>query len=317
MHRIFIRLFLLSIGVTLAADNLTYMRIEPPVIEKRLHSIPPQTQIGYRCSVRSLRLLDVSRPDRGTGHSRRGPSQRHLHVARPRAGRDFDWDATGLKARGGRAGELGRTRHAPVTGRIAEFRPHRQTFVFAAFSGHDRSFAGANWYLKQLTATAHPDQGNDRDRQSRPDPAAYAFPDKVASQLATVGRSPAPKEMAHEPTTLSKVLPIAARALKFPEDPQQINDIPATEAHVSKRRTFVARDPLGLLRDYLSPGKVRVCSPEPGHPGSQVYVDTYNLMCVYVLYLDKVYSLANGRKHADPDSPSQNRRRRTASQRPF
>ena len=55
--------------------------------------------------------------------------------------------------------------------------------------------------------------------------------------MASVGQKPVLRETAHEPTTLSKVLPIAPRSLKLPQEPKLINDIPATEARVlSKMR---------------------------------------------------------------------------------
>ena len=124
-------------------------------------------------------------------------------------------------------------------------------------------------------------------------PAAYAFPGPDTSRMATVGKSPVLKETAHEPMTLSKVLPIAGRSLKSPEEPKEINDIPATEARAFEE----AHIPAIVIHSvaYASinpPGKVEQVRLSRTALDPAVYTDTYNLMCVYVLYLDKVYSLA-------------------------
>ena len=116
------------------------------------------------------------------------------------------------------------------------------------------------------------------------------------------GRSPVLKEIAHEPTTLSKVLPIAARSLKLPEEPIQINDIPATEA-----RAFQEANIPSIVIHSVSyaaitpPGKIEQVRLMRTELDPKVYADTYNLMCVYVLYLDKVYSLAWSKATGGPD----------------
>jgi VWFA-related protein len=124
-------------------------------------------------------------------------------------------------------------------------------------------------------------------------PAAYAFPEPDTTRPTTVGKTAVLRAPTHESTTLSKVLPIAARSLKSPEDPKQNNDIPATEARAFEEANIPAIVIHSLAYAAITPpGKVEQVRLMRTDLDPKVYADTYNLLCVYVLYLDKVYSLA-------------------------
>ncbi len=298
MFRILKALVFLIISVACLADNLTYMRIERTVIEKRLQTVPATDQERVE-TIRSQFKAAGCAPDLIQEQVVPNEELPNLIciVPGPEPGAiviaaRLDSNAHGEEA----MVDWGSPVMLPLLAESLSSAPHRQTLIFAAFAGHDHGFAGANWYLKQLNdeQRAQIEAMIEIDKVGRT-PAAFAFPGPDTSRMATVGRRPVAVEAAHEPTTLSKVLPIAARSLKFPEDPKLINDIPATEARAFEAANIPSivihsvayaeitppgRSPVRLSRTALDP---------------QAYTNTYNLMCVYVLYLDKVYSMARAK----------------------
>ena len=283
-------------AITCSADNLVYVRIEQSVIEKRLQTVPATDKeridtirAQFRASgCTADQIQEQAVPDEDLPNiicTLPGPEPGAIVI-----GTRLDSKSHGEEALVDWGGPV----MLPLLAESLNSAPHRQTLVLAAFAGHDKGFAGANFYLKQLTSDqrAQIRAMIDIDKVGRT-PAAYAFPGPDTSRMATVGKTAVLKEIAHEPTTLSKVLPIAARSIKVPEDPKEINDIPATEA-----RAFQEANIPSIVIHSVSyaaitpPGKVEQVRLMRTELDPKVYADTYNLMCVYVLYLDKVYSLA-------------------------
>jgi VWFA-related protein len=296
LHRVFKLLLLLILAITCFADNLVYVRIERPVIEKRIQAVPSTDQ-GRVDTIRaqfkaagctSDQILEQAVPDEDLPNiicTLPGPEPGAIVIATR-----MDSKSHGEEALVDWGGPV----MLPLLAESLNSAPHRQTLVFAAFAGHDRGFAGANWYLKQLTSDQRAQIRGmiQLDKVGRT-PAAYAFPGPDTSRMATVGKSPVLKETAHDPSTLSKVLPIAARSLKSPEDPKQINDIPATEARAFEEANIPAIVIHSVAYAAITPpGKVEQVRLMRTELDPKTYADTYNLLCVYVLYLDKVYSLA-------------------------
>jgi len=296
LHRAFKFLFLLILGVTCFADNLVYVRIERPVIEKRLQTVPTTDTDrinAMRAQFKTAgctgdQIQEQSVPDEDLPNiicTLPGPEPGAIVIA----------TRLDSKARGEEAlVDWGGPVMLPLLAESLNSAPHRQTLVFAAFAGHDKGFAGANWYLKQLTSDQRAQiRGMIQIDKVGRTPAAYAFPGPDTSRMATVGKSPVLKEIAHDPTTLSKVLPIAAHSLKSQDDPKQINDIPATEARAFQEANIPAIVIHSVAYAAITPpGKVEQVRLMRTALDPKVYADTYNLLCVYVLYLDKVYSLA-------------------------
>src|SRR5271169_5778973 len=229
----FFKLLLLSIlVVTCFADSLVYVRIDQSVIAKRLQTVPATDQERIS-TIRSQFRASGCSADQIQEQSVPGEDLPNIicMLPGPEPGAILIGTRLDSKSHGEEAlVDWGGPVMLPLLAESLNSAPHRQTLVFAAFAGHDKGFAGANWYLKQLSSDqrAQIRAMIDIDKLGRT-PAAYAFPGPDTSRMATVGKNPVLKEIAHEPTTLSKVLPIAARSLKVPEDPKQINDIPATE----------------------------------------------------------------------------------------
>jgi VWFA-related protein len=300
LRRALILLVLFTITLTCIADNLTFMRIDRSVIEQRLQAMP--TTDTDRVKLLRSQFKTAGCPAELI-EEQAIPDETLPNVictlpgTEPGAiliGTRLDYKASGAE-------ELvnwGGVAMLPLLAESLNAAPHRQTLIFAAFSGHDHSFAGASWYLKHLTDEQRIQIRAmiDLDKVGRT-PAAYAFPGPVTSQINAIGRRPVAKEAAHEPTTLSKILPLAAHALKLPEDPQEINDIPATDA-----RVFDEADIRSLVihsvayKTISPPGRFETVRLSRDTLDTQAYVDTYNLMCVYVLFLDKAYSIANAKQ---------------------
>jgi VWFA-related protein len=287
------------ICVACFADNLTYLRIDRSVIEKRIQTVPA-TDTDRVSTIRAQFKAAGCPSDQLQEQAVPGEELPNMICILPGPDPGAIVIATRMdsKSHGEEAlVDWGGPVMLPLLAESLNAVPHRVTLIFAAFAGHDHGFAGANWYLKQLTS----DQRTQiramiqLDKVGRT-PAAYAYPGPDTSRMASVGKSPVLKETAHEPTTLSKVLPIAARSLKSPEEPKEINDIPATEARAFEEANIPAIVIHSVSYTVITPpGKFEQVRLIRTALDPQIYTDTYNLMSVYVLYLDKVYSLARAR----------------------
>lgn len=154
MYRAFKFLFLLILGVTCFADNLVYVRIERPVIEKRLQAVP-STDVDRINAIRAQfksagctadQIQEQSVPDEDLPNiicTLPGPEPGAIVIATR-----LDSKTHGEEALVDWGGPV----MLPLLAESLNSAPHRQTLVFAAFAGHDKGFAGANWYLKQLTS---------------------------------------------------------------------------------------------------------------------------------------------------------------------
>ena len=296
----FLKLFVvLTLVVVCVADNLTYMRIDRTVIEKRIQTVPPSDQdrvatlrAQFRAAgcaadqIQEQQVPDVELPN--IICTLPGPEPGAVLI-----GTRLDSKAHGEEA----LVDWGSVAMLPLLAESLNSAPHRETIILAAFSGHDHGLAGANWYLKQLSAEQRSQiRAMIQIEKVGRTPASYAFPGPDTSRMASVGQKAVLKETAHESTTPSKVLPIAARGLKLPEEPKEYNDIPATDARVFEDANIPSIVIHSLAYSTITPpGKFEQVRLMRTELDPQVYTDTYNLLCVYVLYLDKVYSLAQSK----------------------
>jgi VWFA-related protein len=287
---------LLIFAIACFADNLTYMRLDRAVIEKRIQTVPATDKDRVDAIRAQFKTAGCS-PDQIQEQAIPDVDLPNIICTLPGTepgtiviGTRLDSKSHGEEALVDWGGPV----MLPLMAESLNSAPHHLTLVFAAFAGHDHGFTGSTWYLKQLNDRQRSEIKAmiDIDKVGRT-PAAYAFPGPDTSRMATVGQKAVLKETAHEPTTPSKVLPIAARSLKVPEEPKQINDIPATDARVFEELNIPSIVIHSVSYKEINPPakveKVRLMRTELD---PQVYTDTYNLLCVYVLYLDKVYTLA-------------------------
>ena len=296
----FLKLFLV-VGLVVGgfADNLTYMRIDRSVIEKRIQSVPATEQD------RIARLRSQFRAAGCTANMMQEQQVPDIDLsnlictlAGPDPGAILIGARLDSKAHGDEAlVDWGSVAMLPLLAESLNSAPHRETIILAAFAGHDHGLAGAHFYLKQLSSEqrAQIRAMIQIDKIGRTTPS-YAFPGPDTTRMASVGQRAVLKETAHAATTPSKVLPIAARSLKFPDPPTEVNDIPATEARVFEEANIpsIVIHSLGYST-ITPPGKVEQVHMTRTSLDPAVYTDTYNLLCVYTLYLDKVYALANSK----------------------
>jgi VWFA-related protein len=161
---------------------------------------------------------------------------------------------------------------------------HRHTLVFAAFSGSND--AGAAWFWKNLS-----------DAQRR----EY----RGVVELDHLGRTPAGFYPAGSNPTMARILPAAARALRTSE-PQQVPEIPNSIAAFFQREHVpsITIHSSGVLSsgDSAPAPQVQTVMPGNGHSpptdnnrsfalqtalDPATYNQTYNLLCVYALFLDR------------------------------
>ena len=299
MARFLKLLVVVCLVVACFADNLIYMRIDRAVIEKRLQSVPPTDQDRID-TLRSQFKAAGCKPD--MLQEQQIPDVELPNIICTLPGPDPGAIVIGAqldsKAHGDEAlVDWGSVAMLPLLAESLNSAPHRTTIILAAFAGHDHGMAGANFYLKQLTdeQRAQISAMIQIEKVGRT-AAAYALPQPAAANIVSVGRRQAVMQNGPEPTTLTKVLPIAARSLKFPDNPKQINDISATEARVfdeAKIESIVIHS--AAYTTITPPGKVEQVRMTRTELNPQAYTDTYNLLCVYTLYLDKVFSMARAK----------------------
>ncbi|HEY4900242.1 MAG TPA: VWA domain-containing protein [Terriglobales bacterium] len=164
---------------------------------------------------------------------------------------------------------------------------HRHTLVFAAFSGSN--MAGASWYWKNLS-----------------DAQRLEFRGVV--DLDHLGRTAAGYSAETNGAVMARLLPAASRALQLNFEPQSLPDVPESDAMLFQRARvpaitiyspgYVSKSPdvppQSVEANPLVPEDVRKVAASSTHSFAlktdldpEIYNQTYNLLCVYVLFLDR------------------------------
>lgn len=285
---LFLLLFAL-VGPSLA-DNLLYLRIDRAVLENRVQVMPSTPQerlrtlrIQFRTAGCIDHLLEQVVP---------GAELPNLICTLPGSDTGMILIAASLDYKA--HGDEERVQWAtltllPLLAESLNSSPHRETLVFAALTGHDQSFSGASRYLDNLSET---ERKNLRgmvflDHLGRVPPAyAYLFFDTVPTQMVGTRMSWAPGADSHKPNVLTRNTASAARALKLAE-PLEINETAPTDARVFAQAKVLAikfYSPTYATLPGIGGTEIHISRTEL-NPG--VYTDTYNLLCVYVLMVDK------------------------------
>ena len=270
------------------ADNVTFLRLDKTIVEQRVQQ-PPQTpeqrttrlQTMFEkagCAKRDIQVQAV-------------PGQSLPNVICTLPGTDYgtilitarlDYDG---RAEEGPVG-WGGVAMLPLLAESLNSTVHRHTLVFAALSGSNQ--AGAAFFWKSLS------DGERREYRGVVD-------------LDHLGRTAAAFSPASNGAAMARILPAAARALQYRPEPQSIADVPDNNASFFER----ARVPAITIYSpaYESIGtepapapKVQSVRPGNGHEppvtaqrsfsvrtnlDPAAYNQTYNLLCVYLLFLDR------------------------------
>ncbi|HZD31813.1 MAG TPA: VWA domain-containing protein [Candidatus Angelobacter sp.] len=302
MARFLKLVFVLTLAVVCLADNLIYMRVDSSVIEKRLEPVPATEQDRINTLRAQFKSAGCA-PD--LLQEQTVPDEELPNLICMVPGQDPGAIVVGTRLQSKAKGEeavvdWGGPVMLPLLVESLNSAPHHQTFIFVAFAGHEHGMAGASYFLKQLNDAQRGqiDAMIQLEKVGRT-PAVYGFPGPDTSRVATAGRRSVAMSSGHPPTTLSKVLPLAAASLKLAEAPQQNNDISATEARVfedASIASIVIHSPSYTVIN--TPGKAEPVHMSRTAIDPKSYTDTYNLMCVYLLYLDKVYFMTHAKAAA-------------------
>src|SRR5215469_769232 len=283
------------------ADNVTFLRIDKSVVHERVQNAPqfPDQRLA------ALRwMLEKAGCARTQIQVQPVPDQSLPNVLCTVPGTEygtilitarFDYDGRGEEGSIGWGGVV----MLPLLAESLTSTVHRHTLIFAAFSGSNA--AGATYYWKNLT-----------DAQRR------EFRGVV--DLDHLGRTPAGFTTTASGAVMARLLPAAARALRMDSEPQFVEEASSSTAQFFQhtRVPAITIYSAGYVSNapHAEPTarNVNPLLPADVHPVPQstpqafalkteldpaVYNQTYNLLCVYVLFLDRGLG---ARKHPTPEA---------------
>ena len=298
----FLSIFVL--GAVCLADNLTYMRVERPVIERRLRPVPATDKdrvealraqfAAAGCNPNLIKIQAI-------------PNEEVPNVVCVVPGPDPGAIVVGTrleskaKGNGAEAVDWGGPVMLPLLAESLNSAIHHQAFILVAFAGKDRGTAGARYFLEHLSddERAQIQAMIEVEKVGRTTPV-YGLPGPDATKLATTSERTRGMVQGAAPTTLVKVLPLAAASLRLPNAPRQDNEVDTAAAKIFEDGgipSIVIHSPgYTTLNPPGSFDQVRMARTDLD---PEMYAETYNLTCVYLLYLDKVYYLAHGKAAED------------------
>ena len=276
------------LAVASLADNVTFLRIDKSVVEQRVANAPAtpeQRVIELRtmfqkagCGKKDLVVQPV--PDQPLPNvicTLPGTDYGTILIAAP-----LEYDTRGDENQVGWGGVA----MLPLLFESMNSAIHRHTLVFAAFSGANHQ--GAESFWKSLS---------DTERRE--------FRGMVA--LDHLGRTWPGFSAPSNADTMARILPAAARALRYPAEPRPVDQVPESDAtffrsvHVPAITIFSngyttigeAAEPASTLQTVM-PGTGHSQATDTSRTYAlktaldpALYNQTYNLLCVYVLFLDR------------------------------
>jgi len=270
------------------ADNVTFLRIDKSVINQRLEQ-PPSTPAARTQALRTM--FEHAGCPKGNLEVQAVPDQPLPNIICTLPGTEFgailitarlDYDGRGEEAPVG----WGSVAMLPLLTESLNSTTHRHTLIFAAFSGANNE--GASWFWKNLN-----------DSQKR------EFRGVV--ELDHIGRTPAAFSTNSNGAVMARILPASARALQYPDEPKPVEVVPQGNADFFERAhipaitvfspgyvTTAAEQPSAAKAESVMPGTGHVVDSSTPRSFTlkialdpSVYNQTYNLLCVYVLFLDR------------------------------
>ena len=269
------------------AANLTYVRVDEPIVAGRL-ALKPVDQAARLTMLRNQFLKAGCAADQIKEQHVPGQDQPNLICTLPGTepgsiviGARSDYQSKGdeLKV------DWATLTTLPLLAESLVLTPHRYSLVFVAFTGH-KDLAGSAAYLKSLSDDERKAIRAmiDLDQIGRT-PATFSFATvQAASGLTPLGPT---KQITHDDTPMSKLLPLAAITLKDTEYAHQNREQLFTDAQNFERAgTLALTITSPAYTKLVRPGNTEV-SMARTELDPKVYYQTYNLLCVYTLYLDR------------------------------
>jgi VWFA-related protein len=165
--------------------------------------------------------------------------------------------------------------------------PHRFTIALVAFTGSGHAFRGSSWYATQLT---------ELQRKNI----------RAMIDLDNLGRTPPVFSLAQQDRTLAMWLEVAAHSLQFPTPTQidpSMSNLPLRNGLLAVKNEDLWADAGPFQHERVPAISLQSARPDMvanlkqagavpnAYSGEsfniEAYEDTYRLLCVYVLYLDR------------------------------
>jgi VWFA-related protein len=258
MKNVLILLVIAAAAVPCNGDSLVYVRVHRDLIEAQL-KLAPKTDAGRTRMLHSLF---------GKGGCQQVIEQRVPEETEPNVicilrGREARTIVVAASpSRGNVAGDWPTLTLLPLLAESFALVPRRYTIMLVAFTGKENHNRGAKWFVDHLS---------EEQRQS-----IHAVVD-----LDDLGRAPRNFGLAQTDRTLATWMNVAAETLGI-ASPIEVDEKRPQEFWAAARPFIQSQIPAVALRSDVN---------APGDTGAALnldsYEDTYKLLCVYVLYLDR------------------------------
>ncbi|PYX04371.1 MAG: hypothetical protein DMG86_00370 [Acidobacteria bacterium] len=294
----------LALAVTCAAQSITYLRLDRSLIQERLNPSPdmPAERVA---SLKTLFKKAGCRPEQLSEQP--VPGEETPNVICTIAGTGDGTVVIAASSDYRDRNERGFVEWSglvmlPLLAESLDAVRHRQTLVFAAFAGKDHGMHGAAEYLKQLP---------ERKRNSI----------RAMIELQTIGRTPPMYVASERDQRLADWLIMSARGVKLPNDPVNLGgrtvlisgkfveriDLPGAGNQANSKVFAKSHIPAITITSLAAmpvpglmlPGNVPVTQPTTTLDMSS-YEDTYHLLCIYLLVLDRQLGMDQGQPSASP-----------------
>jgi len=277
----------LVLATTCIADSIVYMRVHRPLIEEQL-KLAPATEPDRIKTLRSLfqkggcpQVIEQQVPNQDFPNLiciLPGDEEGTIVV-----GASSDYLSQDTNPSGGWSSLA----MLPLLTESLSLVPHRFTLTFIAFTGHEHGMSGASRYVSQLS---------DVQRKTI----------RAMIDLDNLGKAPPVFMQAQSDKTLATWLQVAAQSLHIDAPPQvdaSIANLPNQTGLLAVKDDDLLADAKPFQQEHIPAIAMQSATPamlptlqrtgaiSQGVNGTEfnvdVYEDTYRLMCVYVLYLDR------------------------------
>ncbi|HYK50849.1 MAG TPA: VWA domain-containing protein, partial [Terriglobales bacterium] len=279
-------LILLALAALSNADSIVYVRVHRPLIEEHLR-LPQNGEAERVHTLRNLfqkagcsQVLEQQVPKEESPNViclLPGVEEGTIIV-----GASLDYPAEDAK----NPGRWSTLSMLPLLAESLSSVPHRFTLMLVAFTGHEHGVRGASWYLSQLTE-------------------AQRKPIQAMVDLDNLGKTPAVYALAQSDNTLARWLQVAAVSLQLPTPPQvdaSTANLPLQNGVLAVKDEDLWANAKPFEHEHIPAISVQSATSAmlpalrqqgsfPARVGTgfdlDAYEDTYRLLCVYVLYLDR------------------------------
>ena len=296
-----LRCFLPVLLVTCSVAELTFLRVDKAVVEQRLKRLP-KTPLD-RLHMLRAEFVKAGCPQVREQHfvGEQLPNVLCTVPGKANGGTivvsvPIEYKNEGDDAVVGWAGLL----TLPMLAEAINSTQHQSTYVLAAFAGNDRGVTGVKWYLQQLTPVERQKlRGVVALSKIGRGPVKYALPwAEKRKSLETVYGQPVTFKPLQErdKSPITRMLEVAADALKFKEMPEEYDDIERNEAEIINEEKIPAITVHSMAFRTLPRVGGSTIQMQQTALDLNAYYDTYTMLSVYALLLDQALEPQNDKR---------------------